>query len=161
MEEDLSAEIVRWLNDMKGYENISAEGLLILPIAKFFKDQNFDVDGDTDCYFIESDNGHIGKRGKINYDFYAEKGDTNTKERIILEIKWMKKATKKIRENTSVIKRGNANYARLITDFIKLAIPERNISKRLADVAVDTGLPPNTYDWFSQLKNKKKLDLTI
>ena len=53
MENDLSTEIVQWLNDMErlGKKNIFSEGLLIIPIAKYFREQGFDVKGDTDYYF--------------------------------------------------------------------------------------------------------------
>jgi len=159
MEQNLSAEIVRWLNAKEGYEPIFAEGLLVIPIADFFKKLTFDVAGDTDCYFLLPENAPLRKRGKINYDFYAERGDG---KRVILEIKWMKKSTKKMWwGNTKVEKRGNANYPRLITDFIKLAIPTTDLWKRLAVVAFDHELPKSSYEWLRQLKENDKFELLV
>ena len=155
MEDDLSTEIIQWLNGMSGYETIFSEGLLIIPIAKYFRDQGFDVNGDTDYYFHRSDK-KSGERGKANYDFYAKNGDSET---IILEMKWLKAEFKK--EGSDYSKRGNANYPRIITDFIKLAIPPVNLWKRLVVVARDPDLPSHNYTWFKQLMGGDKLELMV
>jgi hypothetical protein len=129
--------------------------LLIIPIAKYFRDQGFEVNGDTDYYFHHSDK-KSAERGKVNYDFYAKNGDS---EIIILEMKWLKAEIKK--EGSDYSKRGNANYPRIFTDFIKLAIPPANSWKRLAVLARDHDLPPHNYTWFKQLMGGDKLELTV
>lgn len=152
-EDGLSTEIVQWLDDMSGYENIFSEGLLIIPIARYFRQQDFEVKGDTDRHFFQSDNRFEKIKGLINYDFYAKKDDGSSREELILELKWMKKATEDKR------KKGSSNYSRIITDFIKLGIPTENSLRRLAVVALDPGLPYK--EWFSQLMLGKKLELKV
>ena len=161
LEDGLSIEIVQWLNEMKrfGYENIFSEGLLIIPIAESFRDQDFEVKGDTDYYFLRSDDKGPGKRAQINYDFYAKKDNGSVGEILILEIKWLKSEIKKVGSNHP--KKGSANYPRIITDFIKLAIPPPNLWKRLTVVVLDPNLPVSSHQWFLQLMGGNKLELRV
>jgi len=153
MEDGLSTEIVQWLNvNEPDYKNIFSEGLLIIPIAKYFRDQGFEVKGDTDYHFHRLEN-EPGKRGQANFDFYAKKGN-GTPNELILEMKWLKAKT----EN----KRESLNYPGIVTDFVKLAVPQKNYSYRLAVVARDPDVPPlYGYKWFSQLIDEKKLELWV
>jgi hypothetical protein len=157
IENELSTEIVGWLEKMKldRYENVFNEALLAIPIAKYFLDHGYKVEGETDYHFInmKSSEPAAVKRGQINYDFYAVKGIESSGEKVIVEMKWMKTKTQK--------KKGSANYARLVTDFVKLAIPTTGISKRIAVIALDPDLPKPSYKWFSQLMEGKQLSLII
>jgi hypothetical protein len=157
IERELSSAITGWLQEMKrdGYEQIFNEALLAIPIAKYFLDQGYKVEGETDYHFIKAKNNEPGatKRGQINYDFYAQKDTGTSSENVILEMKWMKSNTKK--------KKGSVNYARLVTDFIKLAIPSTGISKRIAVIALDPEVPNSSYKWVPGLMEGEMLSLLV
>ena len=91
--------------DLSGYNNLFSELLLILQIAEYFRCKLWTVSAEKDCDELL---GAISTRGIVNYDVYAQK---NESEKIILEMKFVK-AT-------------NPYYSRIVTDFVKLAIPMR------------------------------------
>ena len=103
----LATAAAHWLEymDLSGYNNLFSESLLILQIAEYFRCKLWTVSAEKDCDELL---GATSTRGIVNYDVYAQK---NESEKIILEMKFVK-AT-------------NPYYSRIVTDFVKLAIPMR------------------------------------
>ena len=101
----LATAAAHWLEymDLSGYNNLFSESLLILQIAEYFRCKLWTVSAEKDCDELL---GATSTRGIVNYDVYAQK---NESEKIILEMKFVK-AT-------------NPYYSRIVTDFVKLAIP--------------------------------------
>ena len=111
--QELARATAHWLayKRLSGFDPMFSEALLIIPIGEYFLGKGWNITAEKDCQAILGE----GKRGYVNYDVFAEKKDQATRrplEAVLLEMKFFKK--------------GSSNHSRLITDFVKLAIPDTN-----------------------------------
>jgi hypothetical protein len=152
---ELATATAHWLAYMKlsGYGALSSESLLIIPIAEYFRGKGWDVAAEVDCYELLEEKV-LNSAGYVNYDVHAKTLNPETKkfETIILEMKFIKESTSK--------KKGTSNHSRLVTDFVKLAIPDAKFQwKRLAFVARDK--EASRPDWLTKLMKDGVLELKI
>jgi hypothetical protein len=108
-EKDLANATALWLayKRISGFNNLLSEGLLIIPVVEFLIGQGYTgFEAEPDAYRLF---GLGGGGAYAAYDLKAESGSCTLKH-IILEMKLL----------TSV------NDPRIITDFVKLAVPPHN-----------------------------------
>lgn len=145
---ELAAAVTHWLEYMRlsNYRTLFSKSLLIIPIAEYLRGHRWDVVAETDCdelLEIKDKSGTPKRRGLVNYDVYAKAVSAETKSilsTVIIEMKF--------------IKEGDYGYARLITDFVKLAIPPKDTAlRRIALIARER--PLSTPPWLSNVMNGK------
>jgi hypothetical protein len=169
-EKQLALATAHWLEYMSlsGYRRLFSEASLIIPVAEYFRGQQWKVAAEVDCYKLLKMKWRKGLAGYVNYDVHAERSKGVNSDQVILEMKFMKgeisgKEKDEIsgEEEDAHAKRATPNYSRLISDFIKLAIPDKDRNwKRLslvARAATTASLP----SWLPSSEGDEPLKLKI
>jgi hypothetical protein len=92
---------------LSDYEELFSESLLIVPIAEYLRGKRWTVEAEIDCYKLLNKKKEKGLAGNVNYDIYAQKGEAATSEQIILEMKFMKKASHNAMKRSNQKKTGS------------------------------------------------------
>src|ERR1039457_796309 len=93
LEKNLSDAAISWIKN-PGFKCSISESMLIIPIAKYFEAQDYEVVAEADCHYLLKRTKEQKSRSHVNYDVYVEKENGPNYESIILEVKWLKNDTK-------------------------------------------------------------------